>query len=73
VRARRDGAIVARSFTAPTNHQELIGWVGEIAELTEPDEIVWCTGSEEEYHRLAGELVAKGTFTELDPTLRPNT
>ncbi len=57
---------------APTNHQELIDWVGGIAELTQPDEIVWCDGSEEEYHRLAEELVAKGTFTKLDPTLRPN-
>jgi phosphoenolpyruvate carboxykinase (GTP) len=63
---------VARGFVAPTNHQELTDWVGEIAQLTQPDEIVWCDGSEEEYHRLAGELVAKGTFTKLDPTLRPN-
>ncbi|HEY5833580.1 phosphoenolpyruvate carboxykinase (GTP) [Streptomyces sp.] len=63
---------MAFGFTAPTNHQELTDWVGEIAELAQPDEIVWCDGSEEEYHRLAGELVAKGTFTPLDPTLRPN-
>ncbi|MCL2553465.1 MAG: phosphoenolpyruvate carboxykinase (GTP) [Actinomycetia bacterium] len=63
---------MARGIAAPTNHQELITWVGEIAELTQPDEVVWCDGSEEEYHRLAGELVDKGTFTPLDPTLRPN-
>ncbi|MET9223299.1 phosphoenolpyruvate carboxykinase (GTP) [Streptomyces sp. NPDC088197] len=63
---------MARGIAAPTNHQELTRWVGEIAELTQPDEIVWCDGSEAEYHRLAGELVAKGTFTKLDPTLRPN-
>ncbi|SDN31814.1 phosphoenolpyruvate carboxykinase (GTP) [Actinacidiphila guanduensis] len=63
---------MARGITAPTNHAELIRWVGEIAELTRPDEVVWCDGSEEEYRRLAGELVAKGTFTRLDPTLRPN-
>jgi phosphoenolpyruvate carboxykinase (GTP) len=63
---------VALGITAPTNHQELIDWVGEIAGLTQPDEIVWCDGSEDEYDRLAGELVANGTFTRLDPTLRPN-
>jgi phosphoenolpyruvate carboxykinase (GTP) len=63
---------VARGIAAPTNHQELIRWVEETAALTRPDEVVWCDGSEEEYHRLAGELVAKGTFTPLDPTLRPD-
>ena len=63
---------MARGKAAPTNHRKLIDWVGEIAGLTQPDEIVWCDGSEEEYHRLAGELVTKGTFTKLDPTLRPN-
>jgi phosphoenolpyruvate carboxykinase (GTP) len=63
---------VARGIAAPTEHQELIRWVGEIAELTQPDEIVWCDGSQAEYDLLAAELVAKGTFTRLDPTLRPN-
>ena len=57
---------------APTNHQELIAWVDEIAELTQPDQVVWCDGSEAEYERLAEELVAKGTFTKLDPIKRPN-
>ena len=51
----------------PTNHQELISWVNEIAELTQPDNVVWCDGSESEYERLCEELVAKGTFKRLDP------
>ncbi|SHK68129.1 phosphoenolpyruvate carboxykinase (GTP) [Actinacidiphila paucisporea] len=63
---------MARANTAPTEHQELIRWVGEIADLTQPDEVVWCDGSQAEYDLLAAELVAKGTFTRLDPTLRPN-
>lgn len=63
---------MARGIAAPTEHQELIRWVGEIAELTQPDDIVWCDGSQAEYDRLAAELVAKGTFTRLDPALRPN-
>ncbi|MFF9544828.1 phosphoenolpyruvate carboxykinase (GTP) [Streptomyces albidoflavus] len=57
---------------APTNHQELVAWVDEIAELTQPDQVVWCDGSEAEYERLAEGLVAKGTFTKLDPIKRPN-
>ncbi|MCX4983133.1 phosphoenolpyruvate carboxykinase (GTP) [Streptomyces sp. NBC_00572] len=58
--------------TLPTQHQELVSWVNEIAEITQPDNIVWCDGSEAEYERLCEELVAKGTFTKLDPVKRPN-
>ncbi|WP_206305931.1 phosphoenolpyruvate carboxykinase (GTP) [Streptomyces sp. RFCAC02] len=57
---------------APTRHRELIAWVSEIAALTEPDEIVWCDGSEEEYDRLCAQLVERGTFTRLDQGKRPN-
>lgn len=57
---------------APTKHQGLLTWVQEIADLTQPDRIVWCDGSEAEYERLAEELVEKGTFKKLDPVQRPN-
>ncbi|MFH0521465.1 phosphoenolpyruvate carboxykinase (GTP) [Streptomyces sp. M41] len=56
----------------PTNHQALVSWVNEISELTQPDNVVWCDGSEAEYERLCEELVAKGTFKKLDPIKRPN-
>ncbi len=57
---------------APTTHEDLISWVEEIAELTEPDAIHWCDGSAEEYDRLAGELVEAGTFEQLSEAKRPN-
>ncbi|MBW3705028.1 phosphoenolpyruvate carboxykinase (GTP), partial [Streptomyces griseus] len=63
---------IAAPLTVPTHHQELVSWVDEIAAITQPDRVVWCDGSEAEYERLCGELVAKGTFTKLDEIKRPN-
>jgi phosphoenolpyruvate carboxykinase (GTP) len=45
-------------------------WVRETAELTQPDRIEWCDGSEQEWARLTTQLVDTGTFTRLDR--RPN-
>ena len=57
---------------ALTKHADLISWVDEIAELTQPDQIHWCDGSAEEYDRLAQELVDAGTFERLSEAKRPH-
>jgi len=57
---------------AHTSLPELAAWVREIAELTKPDGVVWCTGSQEEWDELTGTLVENGTFIRLNPELRPN-
>ncbi|WP_030258528.1 MULTISPECIES: phosphoenolpyruvate carboxykinase (GTP) [Streptomyces] len=64
--------ISALSASAPTRHKQLLAWVSEIAELTQPDRIEWCDGSDEEYQRLADLLVDQGTFKKLDEEKRPN-
>lgn len=58
--------------TAPTNHQGLLSWVREVAELTQPERVVFTDGSAEEFDRLAAELVAAGTFTKLNEKKHPN-
>ena len=58
--------------TAPTSHPRLTAWVTEVAELTQPDRVVWCDGSDEEWTRLTTELVDAGTLVQLDETKKPN-
>jgi phosphoenolpyruvate carboxykinase (GTP) len=58
--------------TAPTNHQGLLSWVQEVAELTQPDRVVFADGSDEEFNRLAGQLVEAGTLTKLNEKKHPN-
>jgi len=50
----------------PTSHSRLLGWVRETAELTQPDRVEWCDGSDQEWDRLTTQLVAAGMFTRLE-------
>ncbi|WP_019201225.1 phosphoenolpyruvate carboxykinase (GTP) [Tsukamurella sp. 1534] len=56
----------------PTKHEKLVEWVREVAELTQPDRVVWADGSDEEWDRLTAEMVAAGTFTKLNDKKKPN-
>jgi phosphoenolpyruvate carboxykinase (GTP) len=58
--------------TAPTNHQGLLSWVAEVAELTEPDRVAYADGSDEEWKRLCEQLVEAGTFRRLNEEKHPN-
>jgi phosphoenolpyruvate carboxykinase (GTP) len=50
---------------APTTHEPLLAWVRRVAELTTPDRVVWCDGSEREWRSLTDTLVEAGTFVRL--------
>ena len=56
----------------PVTHKRLIAWVREIAELTRPDRVHWCDGSEAEWDMLAEQLIQAGTLKRLDSAKRPN-
>jgi phosphoenolpyruvate carboxykinase (GTP) len=57
---------------APTKNQRLLNWVGEVAALTEPDAVVWCDGSDDEWRLLTDGLVAAGTLVRLNESKKPN-
>jgi phosphoenolpyruvate carboxykinase (GTP) len=58
--------------SAPTRHARLLAWIEECARLTQPDQVVWCDGSAEEWTRITDLLVESGTFTRLDDSKKPN-
>ena len=47
-------------------------WVDEVAELTQPDNIRWCDGSEAEYRQLIDEMCNSGTLIPLNEQDYPN-
>ena len=55
-----------------TKLAELRDWVDDVATLTQPEDIQWCTGSDGEYRRLIRDMLKDGTLTELDQDGYPN-
>jgi phosphoenolpyruvate carboxykinase (GTP) len=57
---------------ARTNHRALHDWIKTIADLTKPDQVHICDGSQEEYANLCNQMVATGTFIRINEEKRPN-
>jgi len=55
-----------------TANPKLEAWVQETAALCQPDRVVWCDGSEQEYQSMLRQMVEAGTAIRLDPEKRPN-
>ncbi len=60
------------SVPAWVRNPKLVSWVADVASLTQPDRVVWCDGSDAEYDRLCGEMVASGMLKRLNAARRPN-
>ncbi len=55
-----------------TQNPRLNRWIEEIKTLCEPDALVLCDGSPEEYNRMMTALTDAGVAKPLNPGLRPN-
>ncbi len=56
---------------ATTSNPEVLQWVTEVAELTQPSAVVWCNGSQDEWNRITAEMVEAGALIPLNKDLRP--
>ncbi|WP_264674310.1 phosphoenolpyruvate carboxykinase (GTP) [Nocardioides dongkuii] len=67
----REQAMTAET-QAPTTHPGILEFVEQFAALMQPDRVHWCTGSDEEWEQLTAALESTGTFTRLNPSIKPN-
>ena len=54
-----------------TRLKSLRDWVAQVAQLTSPDRIHWCDGTEQEYRKLLDEMLDTGTLLELNQGTYP--
>jgi phosphoenolpyruvate carboxykinase (GTP) len=55
-----------------TKHQRLAAWVEEVAQLSKPDRVHWCDGSDDEYQAMVRLMILAGTAIPLQEEKRPN-
>jgi phosphoenolpyruvate carboxykinase (GTP) len=55
-----------------TKNEALRRWVESVAELTQPENIHWCDGSEAEYQSLVDLMLRRGDLVALNQATHPN-
>ncbi|OGF16913.1 MAG: phosphoenolpyruvate carboxykinase [Candidatus Eisenbacteria bacterium RBG_16_71_46] len=55
-----------------SQHELLEAWVNDVATMCQPEQVVWCNGSEPEYATMLRLMVQAGTALWLDQGKRPN-
>ncbi|MEM1176049.1 MAG: phosphoenolpyruvate carboxykinase (GTP) [Pseudomonadota bacterium] len=55
-----------------TSLEALQQWIDEVSELTQPDSIYWCDGSDAQHESLIDLMASDGTLKTLNPDTHPN-
>ncbi len=56
----------------PIGREALDAWVDSVTMLTKPDAVVWCDGSDAEWHALTRQMQRDGSLIRLNDEWRPN-
>ena len=59
-------------MSSSSNNKKLLAWIDEIATLCQPDNIVWCDGTDAEWDAMWDIMVKGGTARKLNEEKRPN-
>ena len=55
-----------------TKNKFVLDWINEMAAMTQPDQIVWIDGTEEQAEALRAEACSTGEMIKLNPEKLPN-
>ena len=56
----------------PTNNKFVLDWINEMAAMTQPDQILWNDGSDEQAEALRAEACSTGEMIKLNEEKLPN-
>ena len=59
-------------MSSSSNNKKLLTWVDDMATLCQPDNIVWCDGTDAEWDAMWDIMIKGGTATKLNEEKRPN-
>jgi phosphoenolpyruvate carboxykinase (GTP) len=59
-------------MSSSSNNKKLLAWVDEMATLCQPDNIVWCDGTDAEWDAMWDIMVKGGTARKINEEKRPN-
>lgn len=59
-------------MSSSSNNKKLLAWVDEMTKLCQPDNVVWCDGTDAEWDAMWDLLVKAGTARKINEKKRPN-
>jgi phosphoenolpyruvate carboxykinase (GTP) len=59
-------------MSSSSNNKKLLTWVDDMAALCQPDNVVWCDGTDAEWDAMWDTMVKGGTARKLNEAKRPN-